>query len=390
MNWLDLIIVLFLAGSVVRGLDVGFIRQFFSTAGFFGGLFFGAWLQNHLMHLAHAPDSRAFLALTVILSSALLTMALGEYIGWVLKLKAHETPLINKLDRYFGSGLAICTTLAAVWLGASMFSAVPSPSWQRQLSGSHIVSTLDKELPPAPDVLSRLGKLIDPNGFPKVFLTFEPEPAKDAPLPDMGELNPAVQTARASVVRVEGKGCGGIVEGSGFIASGNDIITNAHVVAGVRNPVIIDTTGNHSARVIWFDPDLDMAVLRTSGLTSKPLKMEAATAPNGTPAAVLGYPGGGGFTASGAAVLDSFVARGRNIYNERETARSIYSLKATVEEGNSGGPLINKDGTVIGLIFAKSTAYDKIGYALTMQPVIDGLQKAQADGRAVSTGACTT
>jgi len=389
MNWLDVFIVAFLAAAVMRGLEVGFIRQFFSTAGFFGGLFFGAWLQSRLIHFAHSPDTRAFLALSVILAAAILCMALGEYVGWVLKFKAKDTKLINKIDRYTGAVLSVATLLAAVWLGASMFSAVPSPAWQRQINSSRIIATLDQQFPPAPDVLTRLGKLIDPNGFPRVFLSLEPVPAQDAPIPDMGELNTAVQTARASTVKIEGRGCGGIVEGSGFVANTNDIITNAHVVAGVRAPVIIDSAGRHPARVIWFDADLDMAVLRANGLAGKPLKIDAGTAANGTAAAVLGYPGGGSFTASGAAVLDSFVARGRNIYNEGETSRNIYSLKADVEEGNSGGPLVNKDGTVIGLVFAKSTAYQQVGYALHMDPVIKGLQQAEASNTTVGTGSCT-
>lgn len=389
MTWLDLFIILFAFGAVVRGLDVGFIRQFFSTAGFFGGLFAGAWAQNHLMHLAHAPDTRAFVALSVILSSALLCMALGEYIGWILKFKVTDTPLANKLDRYFGSVLAITALLGAVWLGAAMFRNVPSPMWQRQINGSRVVALLDNTLPSAPDVLSRLGKLIDPNSFPRVFLGLEPVPAADAPLPDMGELNAAVQTVRPSVVKIEGRGCGGIVEGSGFVASATEVITNAHVVAGVREPVVMDSNGRHRTQVIWFDPDLDMAVLRTSNLAGPAMHMETATAGRGTPAAILGYPGGGGFTAGGAAVIDSFVAQGRNIYDQGETIRSVYSFKATVEEGNSGGPLINAKGAVIGLVFAKSTAYENVGYALTMQDVVQDLEQAKQNPRTVSTGSCT-
>lgn len=389
MNWLDFLIAFFLVGAIIRGLDVGFIRQFFSTSGFFGGLFAGAWLQNHLVGLVHTPASRAFLALSVILTSALLCMALGEYIGWTLKFKVKDTAIANRLDRYFGSVLAVGALLGAVWLGATMFRNVPSPMWQRQINGSRVVAALDSTLPSAPDVLSRLGKLIDPNSFPQVFLGLEPVPGKEAPLPDMGELNAAVQTTRPSVVKIEGKGCGGIVEGSGFVANGNDVITNAHVLAGVREPLIIDSNGTHRARVIWFDPGLDMAVLRTSGLAGPPLKLEAATVGSGTAVAVLGYPGGGGFTANGAAVIDSFTARGRNIYDQGETTRDIYSLKAVVEEGNSGGPVVNKDGAVIGVIFAKSTAYEQVGYALTMPDVIHGLQQAIKNNRTVSTGECT-
>jgi S1-C subfamily serine protease len=388
MNWLDLFIVLFLLGAFIRGLEVGFIREFFSTFGFFSGLFVGAFIEGKIMHLAHAPDTRAFLALTITLSAAFIFMGIGEYIGWVLKFKVSDSPLANRLDRYFGAGLATIALLAAIWLGASIFRNVPSPGWQRQIHGSQVVGFLDRNLPAAPDLLTKLGHLIDPNGFPQVFTGLEPEPVKDVALPDMGELNGAVNATKASVVKIEGKGCGGIVEGSGFVAAADNVVTNAHVVAGVTNPLIIDTKGTHKATIVYFDSDLDIAVLRATGLAGQPLKLNATTAPEGTPGVVLGYPGGGDFSARAAAVIESFSARGRNIYNQGETQRAIYSIKSPVEEGNSGGPLINKNGEVIGVIFAKSTTYDNLGYALMAQAVASDLAQAQGRTQAVSNGNC--
>ncbi|MET0779648.1 MAG: MarP family serine protease [Candidatus Saccharimonadales bacterium] len=388
MNWLDLFIVLFLIGVVIRGLEVGFIREFFSTSGFFLGLFVGALIEGKLMHLAHSADTRAFLALTITLSAAFLFMGIGEYIGWILKFKVSDSNIANRFDRYFGSALAAVALLAAVWLGASIFRSVPSPLWQRQIRGSHIVSVLDHNLPSAPDILTKLGHLIDPNAFPQVFTGLEPAPVRDVPLPDMGELNPAVESARTSVVKVEGTGCGGVVEGSGFVAAADNVITNAHVVAGVSNPVVIDTKGVHKARVVFFDSNLDIAVLRTSGLAGEPLTLQTTTATDGTAAVVLGYPGGGDFTARAAAVVESFNARGRNIYNQGETQRDIYSVKSPVEEGNSGGPLINKSGEVIGVIFAKSTTYDNLGYALAMNAVVNDLNQAKNNNTTVGTGSC--
>lgn len=390
MNWLDLFIVLFLIGAFIRGLEVGFIREFFSTSGFFMGLFMGAFAEGKIMHLAHAPDTRAFLALTITLSSAFIFMGIGEYIGWILKFKVSDAPLANRLDRYFGAALATTALLAAIWLGASIFRNVPSPGWQRQIRGSQVVGFLDRNLPAAPDLLTKLGHLIDPNGFPQVFTGLEPEPVKDVSLPDMGELNNAVQSAKASVVKIEGKGCGGIVEGSGFVAGANEVVTNAHVVAGVTNtnPLVVDTKGAHKATIIYFDPDLDIAILRTAGLAGQPLKLNTAVAPEGTPGVVLGYPGGGDFSARAAAVIESFNAHGRNIYNQGETQRDIYSIKSPIEEGNSGGPLVNQSGEVIGVIFAKSTTYDNLGYALMTKAVANDIAQAESRTEAVSSGSC--
>jgi len=190
------------------------------------------------------------------------------------------------------------------------------------------------------------------------------------------------------VVKIEGRGCGGIVEGSGFVAGDGLVATNAHVVAGVAQPMILDANGEHHASVVWFDPNLDFAVLRTSNLAGAPLRIAATTVGQGTSAAVLGYPGGGDFTASPAAVLDAFTAVGRNIYNQGVTRRNIYSVKATVVPGNSGGPLVLQDGSVAGVVFAQSTVYDQVGYALTTQAISQELAAASTQTQGIATGSC--
>jgi len=388
MNWLDLFIILFLITAFIRGMEVGFIRQFCSTAGFLGGLFLGTLVESKIVAHAHSPEAKAVLALAVIGGCASLLWGIGEYVGLRLKFIIGDGNIIDKLDKIFGSLLAAATLLATVWLGTAVFRNLPAGMWQQQIRSSRIVAILNRDLPSAPSVVTRLGHLIDPNGFPQVFTGLEPSVNTDAPLPNMGELNTAVTQDRPSVVKIEGTGCGGIVEGSGFVVSSDEVVTNAHVVAGVAQPLVADQGGAHHATVISFDPELDIAILRVSHLTGKPLALTGQTAANGTAAAVLGYPGGGGFSAGPAAIIEAFTATGRNIYNQGSTTREIYSLKGDVEQGNSGGPVITKDGSVIGVVFAKSTSYNQIGYALTMQSVIQEINQATGNTAAVDTGSC--
>lgn len=388
MNLIDLIIILFLISSLFRGHEVGFVRQLFSTLGFFIGLLIGALIEPTTVSWAHTQTSRSLITLFTTLGMAFLFLSIGEYIGILLKNKL-SLKRIDSLDNGLGSALAVVSVLVAVWLSAAIIQSLPMPGLQASIKESRIVSLLNEHLPPSPTVIADLGHLIDPNGFPQVFTGLEPTPPKNINLPNLGDLQPAVKADVASVVKVEGQGCGGIVEGSGFVVANNLIVTNAHVVAGIKNPYVIDSNGNHVATVVYFDPNLDLAVLRTTQLAGKPLMVNYTDVAQGTPGAVLGYPGGGDFTAKAAAVLDTFTATGRNIYDQGDVQREVYEIKADVIPGNSGGPLIAKDGSVIGVVFAESTAYDHVGYALTGSAVQHDIAQAEAHSFSkVSTGTC--
>lgn len=385
----DAVIIVLLLAIVIRGRETGLVRQLGSAVGFVAGLFAGAALQPYALQYADTTLSRALMALSVTIGCALALANLGEFFGSLVKARIRRWMQIDNIDAIGGSLAGVVAMLAAVWLVTPILGGLPDPTLQRSLKNSYIVSRLNQTLPSAPEFISSIDRLINPNGFPDVFAGLERKPVDpNTPLPSLGEMQAAVQQARTSVVKLEGRGCGGTVDGSGFVVAENTVITNAHVVAGVRRPFIIDANGQHSATVIWFDPDLDMAVLRASGLAGPPLALDATPLDGGTPAVVVGYPGGGDFTASPATILDRFTATGRDIYGRGSTERSIYEVRADIIPGNSGGPMISKDGKVVGLVFAESTTYEDIGYTLTLQPVIDGLQKAQAHNQAVGTGAC--
>jgi S1-C subfamily serine protease len=349
-------------------------------------LFLGSWLEPHIISLAHSPEGRAALAVIAVLGCALTLMTVGEFIGLHIKHRV-MSQRFHKFDNGLGSGLSTLTCLLGVWLLAAGASSLPSPEVRDFVRDSAIVRTLNRALPSAPNVISKLGHIINPNGFPDVFIGDEPLPPAHLNLPALGDLAAAVEADKNAVVRIRGPGCGGIVSGSGFVVKKQLIATNAHVVAGIGQVYVQDSTGTYKASLVWFNPGLDFALLRVTGIATPPLQLTTETAGLGTPAAVLGYPGGGPFTAEPAVVHEAFKAKGRDIYGRAPTLRDVYELQAKIEEGNSGGPLVAKDGKVIGMIFAESTSYKDVGYALTASQIADEINRAGT--QTVSSGRCT-
>jgi S1-C subfamily serine protease len=383
----DLVIVIILIYSVVRSYRSGFLRQFWSALGFFGGLIIGRLLTVFTLSLSHDVTSKALITVITIFGMAILGLSIGEYVGIRLKYQWLHTKF-NRADNIIGSIFTIVLILFSLWLVASVITRLPSDNLTKDVKNSKIIGELNKLLPPAPGVISDLSHLIDPNGFPDVFIGSEPIPKGNVSLPNLGEFQTAVNKDKNSVDRIQGYGCGGIVSGSGFVIGPNLVATNAHVVAGISSPIVEDVNGHHKAQVIWFDPNLDFAVLRTTNLGGQPLGIDLSNKPSGTQGVVLGYPGGGNFSANPAAILEEPEASGRNIYDSGVTLRNVYEIQATVIPGNSGGPLIESDGKVMGVVFAQSTTYQNVGYALAMNKVANEIVQAENSNAPVSTGQC--
>jgi S1-C subfamily serine protease len=266
----------------------------------------------------------------------------------------------------------------------------------RALQQSRIVRALDNVLPPIPTVFAGVERFLSQNGFPIVFSGLPPQTAAPVSLPTDAAARAAVVRAEGSTVQIAGAGCGVIQEGSGFVVAPGVVVTNAHVVAGIPSPDVIDSTGRHATSVALFDPRLDIAVLRVRGLTDPPLPVDSTVVGRGTTGVVMGYPGGGPLTARKAGVAAAFEADGLDIYGSSQTTREIYQLDAVVQPGNSGGPLVASgdpgiaNGTVIGIVFARSTSNTDVGYALAMPAVSADVARAESLHQTVGTGGCVS
>jgi S1-C subfamily serine protease len=209
-------------------------------------------------------------------------------------------------------------------------------------------------------------------------------------IPDVTTGTPALVNAAQSVVKITGNAyaCGRNQSGSGFVVGTNRVMTNAHVVAGVGEP-IVQVPGGAAlpGRVVYFDPVDDLAVVAVDGLTAAPLPL-VPNLPAGSPAVVHGYPLGGPFNSQPASVISVHAVNVPDIYGANPTPRQVYSLATKVQQGNSGGPLLSEAGDVAGVIFAKGSDTQDVGYALAMEEVTPVAEQASSLSQPVSSGGC--
>lgn len=370
MQIVDIIIILVGIVALLRGAETGLARQFATLIGILVGIALGS-------SIAAVVNGDALTSLVIVVITMGITIGLSDTIGARL---AHivERIRLQAINQTLGAAVGLAGCLIIVWLGASMASALPSTQLRTDIRDSKIIAWLDQTLPPANNILSWLDSSLAQTKLPDIIKQLEPElPVNNtATLPASSEFASVLEQHKNAIVEIEGRTCGGVGVGTGFIAKYNVVITNAHVVAGMRYPYIEDANGRHRAEVIGFNPDLDIAILRTGGLAGKPIPLTTSIVPVSTQAIAVGYPGGGPQKVSPAAIIEMFTANSRDIYNESTSTRTLYAVKADIQPGNSGGPLLDKSGSVIGVIFAKSTAYDQVGYAIAMPAVIQELNKA--------------
>ena len=386
MNLIDVLIVIWLVSAVLRGYAVGLIRQALSFLGFFIGLGLAGWLVPHVLDGFEGPSSLP-IALIMILLVAAVFAGTGEGLGVRLQ-KLLKVRIAHMANAVLGAVIGVVFVLFFSWFIATTAARLPLAGFSLAFERSAIVQLMDKLLPAAPDLTERLGKLLTPYGFSDVFVGPEPELNPAGP-PSTPEVEAAARLASGSTVRIEGFACGGISTGSGYVAAPQYVVTNAHVVAGVARPIVFNQDQRQRGTVVWFDPALDLAIIRTEGsLPGVPLELEPDLQERGASVAVLGYPGGGPFHVSPGVVLRSQLAIGRDIYAQSLSSREIYVLQTEVAPGNSGGPVVTAEGRVAGVVFGEAVTRDGFGYAITARAVAEGLETALTRSTPVSSGGC--
>ncbi|MGH9001167.1 MAG: MarP family serine protease [Acidimicrobiia bacterium] len=372
MNLLDLVIVATFAAAALGGYRIGFLARIFSWA----GLLAGALVANHFLPDVIGlfdrsdPEIRLMAAMAFLVGATLLGQGVGLATGSVVH---HLLPIgvgLRQSDRVAGSVVGAFGVLVAVWLLTPALASVPG--WTATATReSALVRGISRIAPDPPDTLSALERFVSDGAFPDVFsgLRRSPDPG---PPPIQGLPDAVHRRVVQSTVKIVGRACRRIQEGSGFAAAANTVVTNAHVVAGEETPMVETYQGERlKATVVVFDADVDLAVLRVPGLGQPPLAV--GDAEEGENGAVYGHPGGGDLRSAPASISEELTAVGRDIYDDHDTRRDIYVLGSNLQPGDSGAALVDVAGAVVGVAFAIAPDRPGVSYALTdaeLRPVL--------------------
>ncbi|MDP9478048.1 MAG: MarP family serine protease [Actinomycetota bacterium] len=380
MSGLDLFIVLLVSLAVLRGARTGFLAGAFSLVGVVVGASVGSRLAPSLMPEDGSTLYGAGITLASIVAFAVLGEIVARTIGGSLRDRL-SNPASEALDGLGGAVLGLALSLVLVWaVGVFALQSPPLAGLHPAVEESKILRALDERVPSK--LLTRAVAELDP--LPRFR---GPEPDVAAPKGSIVR-DPEVRAAGAQTLRVTGVACGYGVEGSGWVARRNLVVTNAHVVAGeTATRVQVGGVGRLlPAEVVVFDEKNDIAVLRVNGLGMTPLRLAAPRI--GEPAAVIGFPQNGPLDVQPARTGATRPVISGDAYNRGPVERVVTSFRVFVRPGNSGGPAVNADGEVVSTIFASRTDSNNAGYGIPPKIVRRHLQLAAERQVAVSTGEC--
>ncbi len=386
---LDIILAVVLLAYVIYGFRNGLSRTGFVIAGVVVGVVAAFFLAPLAATWVSVPFLRPGVTIFVAVVLVALGHAVGSVIGRSVRRGVARSPL-GGFDRVLGA--LVAGAVAALVASVVAFSAgqLGVPVLSQALAGSTVLRTINTYTPsPVQSFLAQVRSAVVDGGIPLIADALDGEAAV---IPQIDTGSPALNEAAQSVVRITGNAyaCGQSQVGTGFVISDDRIVTNAHVVAGVSEPVIESPDGEViTGSVVYFDPIDDLAVIAAPGLTAPALGLSDTLAA-GTDAVFEGYPYGGPFSSGAADVISVTTPTVSDIYGSSSNQREVYTLAAAVREGNSGGPLLTLDGRVAGVIFARSSDNDQVGYAMTMAELSPVASQAPALTATVSSGNCTT
>jgi S1-C subfamily serine protease len=392
VNWVDLLVVLLALLAAVSGARSGLVTALLSFLGVFLGAVVGLKVAPMLLDQLQDPVARLALGVGVVV----LLVALGETFGmWAgRELRDRITsPKLTGVDNALGSVLQFFAVLVVAWLVALPFtSASALPGLASAISGSQVLGAVNRVMPEQARALPNdLRDMLGVSGFPEALEPFTETPvARTAPPDSALAASEVVRDAHPSVVKIRGRAtsCSRALEGSGFVVAPQKVMTNAHVVAGTDRVAIEIGSGSFDAEVVLYRPDVDLAVLSVPDLDAQALALTGNAGP-GDDVIALGYPLDGPYTASPGRVRERIRLRGPDIYNSRTVVRDVYTVRGQVQSGNSGGPLVDPQGDVVGVVFGAAVDNPETGFALTADEVRDEVAAAPTLNAPVDTGTCT-
>ena len=390
MNVLDILLVAAAVGFAVSGYRQGFVVGALSLVGFLGGGLIAVQLLPLLLQHLSPGTMSSVIAVVVVIVFASVGQAFTTHWGWKLR-GPIDRSRARIWDAAGGALVNVVSMLLVAWLIGTALAGTSLPTVAHEVRTSKVLGDVQKALPSdAPEWFSDFTSVLARNGFPQVFNPFQSEPITDVPAPDPAlASSDAVVQAHKSIVKVVGTApsCGKVIEGSGFVYAPQRVMTNAHVVGGVSAPTVNLGGKIYGAKVVLYDWKRDVAVLDVPGLNATPLVF-AGDAKTSADAIVAGFPENGPFNVQAARVRGRLQASGPDIYHRGTVSRDVYSLRSTVRQGNSGGPLLTPDGDVYGVVFAKSLDDAQTGYALTADEVRSDAEQGASETQKVDSESC--
>jgi S1-C subfamily serine protease len=382
---LDWLIIAFALAMAFWGYQQGLIVGLLSLGGFAIGAFLGSRVGPALLpEGSHSPYAPATALAGALLIGGIVAVSLeGVAIAVRRRLlgTAGRRPGVAIAESSGGAILLVALALGMAWLfGAVALNAPGAKSLRKAVQQSAILRALNDAFPPSSALINALHRI-----DPRVSIQ---GPSPDVAAPDSKiARDPDVRAASTSVVRILGTACGLGVEGSGWIAEPGLVVTNAHVVAGESDTTVTPAGSSTQldATAVHYDPSNDLALLRVGGLGGAPLSF-APQVTSGTPGAVIGYPENGPLTVTPARAGATGPVITQDSYGRGPITRQLTALRGEVHSGNSGGPLVDGRGRVMGTIFAATTQGKPGGYAVPNSVVASALSDSTGP---VSTGPCT-
>lgn len=397
MNVLDIVLLVAAVWFAVIGYRQGFVVGVLSVIGFLGGGLAAVYALPVIWDSATDDAEPGTIAAVAAVALVILCASVGQAATTHLgnKLRRHITwSPARALDATGGAVVNVVAMLLVAWLIGSALAGTTLPTLGREVRGSKVLLGVARVVPPQTNTwFADFSTVLAQNGFPQVFAPFSAEPITSVPAPDPRLAGGPVATeAQRSIVKVVGNApsCGKVLEGTGFVFAPHRVMTNAHVVGGVDEPTVqVGGKGRlHDARVVLYDWKRDIAVLDVPSLEAPELSFAQGDAETGKSAIVAGFPENGAYDVRAARVRSRVQANGPDIYHRGSVRRDVYSLYATVRQGNSGGPLLTPDGEVYGVVFAKSLDDADTGYALTADEVHQDVVSGRTATGRVNTQGC--